>query len=234
MIAVVGVGRLTETVAEPDLLESCVETAVMVAVPVVEGVKTPVVLTEPMLDGLTDHETAGLKLPVPTTVGVHAEVCVVAIDVGEQVTETDVIVEGTVTVTVAAPDLVESCVEVAVTVTVPAPLGVNTPELPIVPILGGLTDHVTALLKLPVPCTVAAQVDVWVVKMDEGEQSAVTDVIVTGTEVTVTLAEPDLVESWVEVAVTVSEPEAGTLAGAVYSPELEIVPETADHVTVEL
>jgi hypothetical protein len=43
-----------------------------------------------------------------------------------------------------------------------------------------------------------------------------------------------LVESWVEVAVMVSEPEAGTAAGAVYSPELEIVPETADQVTAEL
>jgi hypothetical protein len=34
--------------------------------------------------------------------------------------------------------------------------------------------------------------------------------------------------------VTVSDPEAGTVAGDVYSPELEIVPETADQVTAEL
>jgi hypothetical protein len=38
----------------------------------------------------------------------------------------------------------------------------------------------------------------------------------------------------VEVALIVSDPEAGTVAGAVYNPELEIVPETADQVTAEL
>jgi hypothetical protein len=43
-----------------------------------------------------------------------------------------------------------------------------------------------------------------------------------------------LVESCEEVAVMVSDPEAGTVAGAVYSPALEIVPEAADQVTVEL
>jgi hypothetical protein len=50
----------------------------------------------------------------------------------------------------------------------------------------------------------------------------------------VRVADPDLVESWVEVAVMEADPEAGTAAGAVYSPELEIVPETADQVTAEL
>ena len=55
-----------------------------------------------------------------------------------------------------------------------------------------------------------------------------------GGGVTVIVAGPDLVESSVEVALTVSEPEVGTVAGAVYSPELETVPETADHVTPEL
>ena len=69
--------------------------------------------------------------------------------------------------------------------------------------------------------------------MDTGEQATVTDVIVAAT-VTVTVAEPDLFESCVEMAVTVSDPEAGTVAGAVYSPELEIVPDTADQVTAEL
>jgi hypothetical protein len=43
-----------------------------------------------------------------------------------------------------------------------------------------------------------------------------------------------LVESWVEVAVIAAEPEAGTVAGDVYSPELEIVPEFADQVATEL
>jgi hypothetical protein len=70
--------------------------------------------------------------------------------------------------------------------------------------------------------------------MDEGEQTTVTDAIVMGMAVMVTLAEPDLVESWVEVAVMDAEPELGTVAGAVYNPELEIVPEFADQVTVEL
>ena len=56
-----------------------------------------------------------------------------------------------------------------------------------------------------------------------------------GTGVTVViLAEPVFVESSVEVAVMVSDPEAGTVAGAVYSPELEMAPETADQLTVEL
>jgi hypothetical protein len=52
--------------------------------------------------------------------------------------------------------------------------------------------------------------------------------------VTVNAAVPDLVESCVEVALTVSDPEVGMVAGALYSPELEMVPETADQVTTEL
>jgi hypothetical protein len=55
-----------------------------------------------------------------------------------------------------------------------------------------------------------------------------------GGGVTVMVVEPDLVESWVEDAFMVSDPEAGTVAGAVYSPEPETVPETADQVTAEL
>jgi hypothetical protein len=50
----------------------------------------------------------------------------------------------------------------------------------------------------------------------------------------VTVAVPDLVESCVDVALIMSDPEAGAVAGAVYRPELEIVPETADQDTVEL
>jgi hypothetical protein len=64
-------------------------------------------------------------------------------EAGEQSTETEVIVAGAVTVTVALPDLVESCVDVAVMVAVPVPAGVRTPELLTVPMLVGLTDHVT-------------------------------------------------------------------------------------------
>ena len=64
-------------------------------------------------------------------------------DAGEQPTEIEVIVEGVVTVTAALLDLVESCVDVAVIVAVPVPAGVKTPALLTVPMLAGLTDHVT-------------------------------------------------------------------------------------------
>ena len=84
------------------------DVAVMVAVPGVDGVNAPVLLTAPMLVGLTDQVTAVLKLPVPVTVGVQADICMVRMDVGEQTTETVVIVGGTVTVTVADPDFVAS------------------------------------------------------------------------------------------------------------------------------
>jgi hypothetical protein len=70
----------------------------------------------------------------------------VRIDVGEQVKDTEVIVTDTVTATVDEPDLVVSCVDVAVIVAVPAPDGVRTPELLTVPIPVGLTDQVTAEL----------------------------------------------------------------------------------------
>ena len=51
-------------------------------------------------------------------------------------TDTEVIVGGSVTVMVAVPDLLASCVEVAVTVTVPAVLGaVRRPDELIVPAL---------------------------------------------------------------------------------------------------
>ena len=67
----------------------------------------------------------------------------VRMDAGEQSTVIEVIVDGVVTATVALPDLVESCVDVAVMVAVPVPAGVKTPALLTVPMLVGLTDHVT-------------------------------------------------------------------------------------------
>jgi hypothetical protein len=82
-------------------------------------------------------------------------------EVGKHATATDVIVGGgTVTVTVAEPDFVMSCVEVAVRVAVPAPFGVKTPELLTDPIPAGLTNHVTEEAKLPMPLTAAEQEDV--------------------------------------------------------------------------
>jgi hypothetical protein len=67
-----------------------------------------VLLTEPAVVGLTDQVTAVLKLPVPVTFAVHVDVCVVRIEVGAQVTVTDVIVEEPFTVTGAEPNLVVS------------------------------------------------------------------------------------------------------------------------------
>jgi hypothetical protein len=80
---------------------------------------------------------------VPVTVGVQVDVCVVKMDVGEQTTETEVIVGGTTTVICAEPDLVESWVDVAVMVAVPAPEGVNTPADVAVP---PVADQLTAEL----------------------------------------------------------------------------------------
>jgi len=69
-----GLPEETVTVVEPDLVESCVEVAVIVAVPADVGVKTPEMLTLPMLVGLIYHVTEELKLPVPVTVGVQVDV----------------------------------------------------------------------------------------------------------------------------------------------------------------
>jgi hypothetical protein len=217
---------VTATVADPDLVASCVDVAVMVAVPAAVGVKTPALFTVPALDGLTDQVTELLKLPVPVTVDVHADVCVVRMELGEQVTETDVIEEDAITATVADPDLVASCVDVAVMVAVPAAVGVKTPDELIVP---PVAAQVTAELNAPVPCTVAVQVDVCVVRMVAGEQSTETEVIVDG-PVTATVALPDLVASCVDVAMMVAVPAAV----GVKTPDELIVPPVAAQVTAEL
>jgi len=134
------VGLPTSIVAVPDFEVSCVEVAVMVAVPVPAGVNTPEVVIAP---SDAAQVTAELYDPVPCTVAVQIDVCVVRMGAGEQPTETEVIVDGAATVTVASPDLVESCVDVAVMVAVPVLEAVNTPALLTVPMLVGLTDHVT-------------------------------------------------------------------------------------------
>ena len=79
------------------------------------------------------------------------------------------------TTTDAVPDSEASWVEVAVITAVPVPDGVNTPEDVIVP---SVEVQVTAELYDPVPCTVAAQTDVSVVRMEAGEQATETDVTV--------------------------------------------------------
>ena len=131
----------------------------IIAVPAPEGVNT---LEDVIVPSVAVQVTAGLYDPVPCTVAAQEDVCVVSTEAGEQITETEVIADCvvTVTVTVALPDFVESCVEVAEIVAVPAPTGVKTPALLIVPMLVGLTDHVTEELKLPVPLTVAMQAEV--------------------------------------------------------------------------
>jgi hypothetical protein len=147
-------------------------------------------------------------------------------------TLTEVIVGGAFTVIVALPDtfVYPPWAELATQLAAPTPDGVKTPAGVIVP---PVAVQVTAELKAPVPATVAAQVAVCAVVIEAGVAVTETEVIVTAA-VTDTLADPDLMESSVLFAVMVSDPDAGTVAGAVYSPELEIVPETADQVTVEL
>jgi hypothetical protein len=119
-----------------------------------------------------------------------------------------------------------------VIVLVPPLVGVKTPEDVIVPLLA---VQLTVELKPPVPLMVAEQVDEAPLanRRDAGEQVTVTDVMVGG-GFTVNVAVPNLVESCVLVAVIVALPEAGTEEGAVYKPELVIVPESADHVIAEL
>ena len=134
------VGLPTTIDAVPDFVVSCVDVAVIVTVPATVGVNTP---EDMIVPSVAPHVTAELYDPVPCTVAAQLDVCVVRMDAGEQTTETEVIVDGAVTATVALPDLVESCVDVAVMVAVPVPAGVRTPALLTVPMLVGLTDHVT-------------------------------------------------------------------------------------------
>ena len=91
---------VTATVAEADLVESCVDVAVIVAVSAVPGgVKvtavpeaTPVVLLSDPPDGLMERLTVFVNDPVPVTVGVQLAVCAVVMLVGEQTSVTPVIV----------------------------------------------------------------------------------------------------------------------------------------------
>ena len=71
-----------------------------------------------------------------------------AIEAGEQITLTDEIAEESLTVTFAVPDLLESCVDVAVMVAVPAPDGAKRPDDVIVPLVA---VHVTGTLDAPLP-----------------------------------------------------------------------------------
>lgn len=59
-IARVPVAAATATVVDPDSVGSCEEVAVIVAVPPITGVKTPVLLIVPILAGPTDQVTPEL------------------------------------------------------------------------------------------------------------------------------------------------------------------------------
>jgi len=135
-----------------------------------------------------------------------------------------------VTVTVVDPDFVGSWVEVAVMVAAPEAVGVKMPEELAAP---SVAVQVTVELNAPFPDKAAEQVLVCAVVIIVGELVTETELIVEAT-INVTVAEPDSPGFSVDVAVMVSDPEAGTLAGAVYSPMPEIVPETADQVRAEL
>lgn len=75
----------------------------------------------------------------------------------------------------------------------PAAVGVNTPPEVTVPFVA---DHVTPVLKAPVPVTLAVQEEVCEIKIEVGVQ--MTDTVVMEVEeelLTVTVVEPDLVVS---------------------------------------
>jgi hypothetical protein len=72
---------------------------------------------------------------------------------------------------------------------VPVPEGVKTPPAVIVP---PLAVQVTALLKAPVPDTVAEQVEVWAVVIEVGIAATETPVTVAVGEETAICAEPEM------------------------------------------
>ena len=81
-------------------------------------------------------------------------------------------------ITEVEPDLVESCIEVAVIVTGPAaPGAVNNPVLETVP---AEAVHAIAVLKPPFPCTLAEHWSVWPASADGVTQLALTEVTVEG------------------------------------------------------
>jgi hypothetical protein len=112
------------------LAEFSVEVAVMVAVsaPADAGVNVTAVpeatpnkaLNVPPPVGLTVRFTVFVNAPVPVTVGVQLVDCATVIDVGLHTSVTPVMVGAAAVIeTVAVPDLVVSCVEVALMVSEP-------------------------------------------------------------------------------------------------------------------
>ena len=216
----IGTACVTVTVVEADMAGFWNEVAVMVivAVPltVAGGVNTPAVETAPLLEVHI--------IPEPRFWGtvVQSAVSAVVRDFGVH----DTVGAGTVTVMLAEPDFVGSCVDVAVTVTVAAVDGVvNTPEGVIDP--PPTTVHVTPELNAPVPVTVEVKFTVCPVVADVVAGETVTEAIVGGIAVTVMLAEPDFVGSCVDVAVQMRVPTPEGVA----TPVVVIVPPVAVQFT---
>jgi hypothetical protein len=119
--AIVGGGAVTVTVAEPVMSAkpACAELAVQVAVPGPDGVSTP---AEVIVPPVAVQLTAELYPPLPVTAAVQVAVCTVAMVAGVAATATLVMagrIDEVEIATAAAPDFVESCVEVALTVSNP-------------------------------------------------------------------------------------------------------------------
>jgi len=64
-------GTAIATVTDPNLVESSVDVAVIIAIPEAAGVNMP---DEVIAPSVADQETPELNAPVPCTVAVHAEV----------------------------------------------------------------------------------------------------------------------------------------------------------------
>jgi hypothetical protein len=138
--------------------------------------------------------TALLKAPVPVTVAAQVDVCPVVMEAGVAETLTPVTVaEGAATASEAEPHMAvyPDCAEWATQLAVPVPEGENTPACEMVP---PVAVQVTALLKEPVPFTVAVQVEVCPVTMEDGAATTLMEVTVgagADEEVTAILAEPE-------------------------------------------
>jgi hypothetical protein len=213
--------------AVPDLVGSATlvartVTAVATKIPIGD-VYQPVALIAPGPDA-TLHVTA--PLGEFCNVAVKRWVCEGYIDVGP-VTLTKIGIR----VTVADPARVELATLVAVTVTVCcAEIGVGavySPEPVTVP-TAGLRDHVTAVFAVPVTVAVNCCVCVAVSGTDAG--AGVTQTPPTRVKVAV----PKIAPLNTLVALTVIVCPAGITAGAVYSPEPEMLPTAGVilHVTV--
>jgi hypothetical protein len=143
---------------------------------------------------------------------------------------------------VVEPTLVESCVEVAVIVTVSGgvPAGVKVTPAPeatpvnvlSVPSADGDTERFTVFVNAPVPVTVGVQLEVCKLVMDDAVHTIETPVMVGDAAVTVIFAEPEMFVNPVaaEWAVQVEVP----LPDGLKTPPDVIVPPVAVQVTAEL